>query len=456
MAHLFFGKGGGHARLALLVFWVSLPLLAGEPEPREGLTLNPQRVVCPDLRVSYEPSTHWTTNWYLHAAKQISERRWLALVEQSVSRLGPWTDEAQVAKEAKEKGVVKTAKIEIKKEALFLAEVGASGKILRRSQELPLFPGAPGWGVQFRVFWSLLYMEDNPSCPYSAILGGEPARFVCFDWQLAVVNEVTLPMEEVTGAQGVGFGEEQAFLVLGGCRWDRETVAKGAVLALEVKGKQGGQPLLLASLSLEEHVLRRLGSSPKNPLKLKEILLLPVEERAAGTPVPVVVQAKVEDASGRKSWRFFRGQLGSNALDLTGMLPVWLQEREGIEQTFLFDSSGELQVPLGSTISLSQAFPGDSGQVSLVFLLSYPESEKSEMYRAVNVFARVTEKSVLQLDWINLRAKGDPAYEGKLTVGDSRLLVFPKLLGKGEKNMIFAANLLNDEEPACAVSFALP
>ncbi|MGQ9752166.1 MAG: hypothetical protein ACUVRE_05930 [Thermoanaerobaculaceae bacterium] len=312
---------------------------------------------------------------------------------------------------------------------------------MRRSPELVASAETPGWGFRDPITWSLFDAEDNAFCPYVAILSGAPAKVVCFDWQFVPVNEASLPLEQVTGLQAVGEGEERLLWVLGGVHWGEEVAAQKPALTVEVKGKRGAESLLLASREVGEQFLRRLGSSRQRPLKPKEILLLPLGERWPQSPVGLGAQVEVEEGPDQRSWRHVSAQLGRKGLILGDVLPVVVREWTPLNKELEFaKDTGEVRVSPGTTIVATNVFSGKPGEVSVVFELAIPIPEEGQgVASAALVLAQVVGRSVSRVDWIDI--KGGTTGSQNRPVNGTPLLVFHRLLGTGKKALVFASRL---------------
>ncbi len=302
------------------------------------------------------PATGGETHRDLLQLQRLSSRRRPALGASVQTRLQKGADSEEAKREAKERGSAR-AWLETLNRQLWLAVIDQDGKVLKRSPGVSAFPAPGGWGFRMPVRWNLLAQEEHPRCPYTAVFGGDSPRLACFEWQLVQVDGWSLPLRWVTGSALVGAGEASERWVLG----SDVPPASGLPNILGVRlTSQGLKELRLDREALSARSRRMLGDSQANDAGLRELALLPLGPTHPQEPLPVLVQACAAcKESGERQWRFFRGQLSREGLQVGQPLALRIGA-EGFLGAWLFRPLRLLPVSWG--LNCNEPSPGLSSK----------------------------------------------------------------------------------------------
>jgi len=331
-----------------------------------------ERVLLFSERNSSSSTSGVTEEWKVVRLAPAGAKRFLALVEKTVTRISPWSDERQLRQEAREQGVVTSAKPEVRERALLLAILDDQGRIIVRSEPHPEvkaeqspFPGS----------WSLpLALEQEQSCAY-ALLHPFTGGLYCYDFQLAFRRKMSLPLHEI-GLPGVSFDGTAHTLWFFGRRFATAlpplTSMQAAVewepqpaASLGVRWRVGADDVEPMPVSVEEleqaaNAIARDPTGTKLSITPASVALTPVRASSPGDDMEVLVQA-VSSPNYSSSSRFagtrvfFRARLDPHGLGTVQQLPLWIIQGDS-QGADVDGKAGVVRLPAFAKINDLQVF----------------------------------------------------------------------------------------------------
>lgn len=403
-----------------------------------------ERVLLFGERNSSSSTSGVMEQWKVIRLAPAGSKRHLALVQKTVERISPWTDEQQTRREAREQGVVTSVKREVREDAMLLAILDDQGRILVRSEPHPEVGGevapAPGsWSVP-------LVLEQDESCAY-ALLHPFTAALYCYDFQLAFRRKLTLPLHEV-GTPGVTFDGVAHTLWFFGRRFaaapppstDRQAATEREPQPAEDLGARwrvGDESFTPLPLSLQELVrgaeaIARDPAGERLSVAAASVSLTPVRELGPGEDMEVLLQA-VSSASYRSSVRFagtrvfFRARLGPEGLGTVSQLPLWIVQGDS-QGAQVDEKTGVVRLPAFATINDLQVFGLREKTVGIWLELAFktPRADGSFDPRTWDVgklFVIVSGTHLDQVFWLD-----DVLDEAGQTLSSENLSVRPIVL----------------------------
>lgn len=381
------------------LFWLVVSILAVTSSLwASELPLSAQRGVCLDLPSSKEPATGTTRWWGLKQLVELGSQRFLALLTSEQARPDRWADN----KKMKPQNGRAEATLEFSRTAWVVAEVNASGAILRRSLDLasPANPDTEERWMHRVGTPFLLQLEDVDTC-FAALAFRDPGKLVCYDLQLNVNSEHTLGLDEVSGITFDRRPEDPRVWVFGKARTRTQGAAPsaGSKLVLNKLHVRNGK---LEREELDAHAfvedLQRVArdqQGERGPYTLSNIELAPFADPDVHPPFRTLIRAegvKPSTQGKTNAWLFFRSEIGEDGLGEIKQLPLWIED--GSNEPVLNEESATVRVPEGTQMAQVEAFSIAPGRSGLYLMLLLPEGSAAQ---AAGVAPKPSSWAVLQL-----------------------------------------------------------
>ncbi len=425
------------------------PAVAGEKPAFVGVRLL-QNTFAP----SVAPATGDTKDGKISRLARVSERRYLALVEESYFQIDPWADPKQMEKERRASGVV-SAPFRRLQATLSLAVLDPTGRILKRSV------GGPELSTAVSPYPNShhlpLVLDPSERCPY-AILHASSRSLICFDHELGFVEKFDVPLDEI-GAPRIALAGGSASIVFFGRQYSQR---RSAATFSEVYDATPEAPVGLgARLDLEEGAWRPLAVDPaqlasdlsrrarspqgeKVPLLPATLQLIPFRGGSPGSEFGVLIEAasseRFDSALRFEGTRyFFRSRLGSEGLGTVEPLPFWIvqEERTNVEVRKV-DGGIAVYLPAFAKFADLQVFERGDRSFAVALHLAYKAPEADGSYhpsrwsalQLIVLFTGTQLDSLLRMDDEELlEAATKPLSQGDRWVALVKLVDF---LGKDE------------------------
>jgi|GEM_PF-1924887 hypothetical protein len=325
--------------LPLAVFFGALAFAAAAEEPAfEGTRLLQNTFV-----TAVAPAIGDTRDGKILRLARISEKRYLALVEESYFQVDPWADRKQMERERRESGSV-SATLKFAKDTLSLAMLDPTGKIVKRSG------GGPELSTAVSPYPNShhlpLVLEASERCPY-AILHASSRSLICFDHELGFVEKVEIPLDEI-GVPRVTLDGVSSSISFFGRQYSQRPAAAtfsevydakpevpvGFGVRFEVEeGAWRPLPIEPAQLASDLSRLARGTKGEKVQVAPASIQIIPFRDASQAAEFWVLIEAasseRFESAVRFAGTRhFFRSRLGAAGLGAVEALPFWIVQEE--------------------------------------------------------------------------------------------------------------------------------
>ncbi len=402
---------------------------------------------------STAPATGETRDGKILRLARISEKRYLALVEESLFQIDPWADRPQMEREGRESGSV-AASMKTLKDAVYLAILDSTGKIVKRSGGGPELP--PAMSPYPNSHHLPLVLDGSARCPY-AILHASSRSLICFDHELGFKGEFAIPLDEIGPARVASEGVSGSIYFLGRRYSQRPPAATfsevndakpetptdlGVRLDLE---DQAWHPLALAPVQLASDLSRvaRGVEGEKVQLHPASLQLVPFRDESQAAEFGVLIEAasaerfdsRVRFAGTR---HFFRSRLGREGLGAVEALPFWIVQEERSDVEVRKVGGGvAVHLPAFAKLFNFQVFERGERRFAVFFDLAFKVAEASGSYhpsrwsscQLLVLFSGASVDRVLRLDHELLEAAAKPLSRGERWVALAKLSDF---LGKDE------------------------
>ncbi len=403
---------------------------------------------------SVAPATGETRDGKILRLARISEKRYLALVQESYFQVDPWADRKQMERERRESGIV-SATLKFAKDTVSLAMLDPTGKIVKRSG------GGPELSAALSPYPNShhlpLVLEASERCPY-AILHASSRSLICFDHELGFVEKVEIPLDEIRVPRvtldgvsssisffGRQYSQRPAAATFSEVDDAKPEVPVGFGVRFEVEeGAWRPLPIEPAQLASDLSRLARGPKGEKVQVAPASVQIIPFRDMDQALDFGVLIEA----ASGERfdsavrfagTRHFFRSRLGTEGLGTVEPLPFWIVQEERTDvDVRKVDGGIAVHLPPFAKYADLQVFGRGERRFAVAIHLAFKAAQADGTYhpsrwsalQLMVLFTGTQLDSLLRMDDEELlEAATKPLYQGDRWVALARLVDF---LGKDE------------------------
>ncbi len=402
---------------------------------------------------SVAPATGESRDGRILRLARISEKRYLALVEESRFQIDPWADTKKMEEERRGSGSVSAA-FKTAKSTLSLAMLDSTGRMVKRSAGGPdLSPAVSPYPNSHHL---PLVMEASERCPY-AILHASSRSLICFDHELGFVEKVEIPLDEIGAPRVTLTGASSTISFFGRQYSQRPAVATFS----QVYDAKPEMPVGLGvRFDLEERAWRPFAVEPAQLAgDLSRLARGPLGEKVQLAPASIQIVpfrgmdkaadfgVLIEAASSERfdsavrfagTRHFFRSRLSGEGLQAIEALPFWIVQEERADVDIRAVAGGTaVHLPAFAKYADLQVFERGERRFAVAFDLAFKARHADGTYdpsswsalQVLVLFSGSKVDQVLRLDDELLAKAAQP-----LSLGDrwAALLKLVDTVGKDE------------------------